>query len=125
MFNSRYSGKEMVSNMLILDIALLSGFVPDPESLKNVGSHSDCDLILGEHESFCTHINSDKKALNVISSQLDVPPLVDRVEHKDGHVLVYFDGVRRIQNMGYYTTLFEFVTNGVICLSVVFSTLRM
>ncbi|KAM4566979.1 alpha-2-macroglobulin-like [Odontesthes bonariensis] len=55
---SQYSGKEEGTNMLILDVALLSGFVPDPQSLKN----------------------------------LEELPLVDRVEHQDGHVVVYFDG---------------------------------
>jgi len=52
---SLYSGKESVSNMVILDIKMLSGFVPDPESLKRL-----------------------KGAL-----------LVDRVDQKEDHVLVY------------------------------------
>ncbi|XP_017259304.1 alpha-2-macroglobulin-like protein 1 [Kryptolebias marmoratus] len=52
---SHYSGKEESTNMLILDIALLSGFIPDPQSLKD----------------------------------LEGALLVDRVEQKDGHVLVY------------------------------------
>uniref|UniRef100_A0A7N8XH32 Alpha-2-macroglobulin-like n=1 Tax=Mastacembelus armatus TaxID=205130 RepID=A0A7N8XH32_9TELE len=30
----KYSGKELSTNMVILDIKMLSGFVPDPESLK-------------------------------------------------------------------------------------------
>uniref|UniRef100_A0A3Q3AKQ6 Alpha-macroglobulin receptor-binding domain-containing protein n=1 Tax=Kryptolebias marmoratus TaxID=37003 RepID=A0A3Q3AKQ6_KRYMA len=34
-FFSSYSGKEESTNMLILDIALLSGFIPDPQSLKD------------------------------------------------------------------------------------------
>ncbi|MEQ2316742.1 hypothetical protein AMECASPLE_035714 [Ameca splendens] len=41
--------------MVILDIALLSGFIPDPQSMKN----------------------------------LEGARLVDRVEHKNGHVVVY------------------------------------
>lgn len=53
---SLYTGKESSSNMVILDIKMLSGFVPDPESLKSL-----------------------KLAL-----------LVDRVEQKEDHVLVYF-----------------------------------
>ncbi|XP_070762047.1 alpha-2-macroglobulin-like [Enoplosus armatus] len=52
---SLYSGKENSTNMVILDIKMLSGFVPDPESLKSL-----------------------KGAL-----------LVDRVEQKEDHVLVY------------------------------------
>uniref|UniRef100_A0A8P4KIA3 Alpha-2-macroglobulin n=1 Tax=Dicentrarchus labrax TaxID=13489 RepID=A0A8P4KIA3_DICLA len=51
----KYSGKENTTNMVILDIKILSGFVPDPESLKRL-----------------------KGAL-----------LVDRVEQKEDHVLVY------------------------------------
>ncbi|XP_067450040.1 alpha-2-macroglobulin-like [Thunnus thynnus] len=54
---SLYSGKETSSNMVILDIKMLSGFVPDPESLKRL-----------------------KRAL-----------LVDRVEEKEDHVLVYLE----------------------------------
>uniref|UniRef100_A0A3P9PFK9 Alpha-2-macroglobulin-like n=1 Tax=Poecilia reticulata TaxID=8081 RepID=A0A3P9PFK9_POERE len=56
---SQYSGKEASTNMVILDITLLSGFIPDPQSLKNV-----------------------EKAL-----------LVDRVEHKNDHVVVYLEGL--------------------------------
>ncbi|KAF3847190.1 hypothetical protein F7725_020218, partial [Dissostichus mawsoni] len=52
---SRFSGKENSTNMVILDIKALSGFVPDQESLKRL-----------------------KGAL-----------LVDRVEQKEDHVLVY------------------------------------
>ncbi|MEQ2263653.1 hypothetical protein XENORESO_010587 [Xenotaenia resolanae] len=51
----QYNGKETSTNMVILDIALLSGFIPDPQSMKN----------------------------------LEVAQLVDRVEHKNGHVVVY------------------------------------
>ncbi|XP_044057400.1 alpha-2-macroglobulin-like isoform X2 [Siniperca chuatsi] len=54
---SLYSGKENSTNMVILDIKMLSGFVPDPESLKSL-----------------------KRAL-----------LVDRVEQKEDHVLVYIE----------------------------------
>ncbi|XP_054884621.1 alpha-2-macroglobulin-like [Poeciliopsis prolifica] len=52
---SQYNGKDASTNMVILDIAFLSGFIPDPQSLKN----------------------------------LERAQLVDRVEHKDGHVVVY------------------------------------
>ncbi|KAM9318614.1 alpha-2-macroglobulin-like [Pholidichthys leucotaenia] len=52
---SQYSGKETTTNMVILDIKMLSGHAPDPESLKKL-----------------------KGAL-----------LVDRVEQKEDHVLVY------------------------------------
>uniref|UniRef100_A0A4W6CVY5 Alpha-2-macroglobulin bait region domain-containing protein n=1 Tax=Lates calcarifer TaxID=8187 RepID=A0A4W6CVY5_LATCA len=50
----KYSGKETTTNMVILDIKMLSGFAPDPESLKRVSAL-----------------------------------LVDRVEQKEDHVLVY------------------------------------
>ncbi|XP_035857586.1 alpha-2-macroglobulin-like isoform X4 [Sander lucioperca] len=52
---SLYSGNESSTNMVILDIKMLSGFVPDPESL------------------------------NMLKGAL----LVDRVEQKEDHVLVY------------------------------------
>ncbi|KAK2846830.1 hypothetical protein Q5P01_009829 [Channa striata] len=55
MIQSLYSGKEKRTNMVILDIKMLSGFVPHPESLKSL-----------------------QHAL-----------LVDRVEQKEDHVLVY------------------------------------
>uniref|UniRef100_A0A7N8XJ74 Alpha-2-macroglobulin-like n=1 Tax=Mastacembelus armatus TaxID=205130 RepID=A0A7N8XJ74_9TELE len=37
-FHCRYSGKQTSTNMVILDIKMLSGFVPDPELLINVVS---------------------------------------------------------------------------------------
>ncbi|XP_070762049.1 alpha-2-macroglobulin-like [Enoplosus armatus] len=58
---SLYSGKENSTNMVILDIKMLSGFVPDPESLKSL-----------------------KGAL-----------LVDRVEQKEDHVLVYITELQK------------------------------
>uniref|UniRef100_A0A8C9XK52 Alpha-2-macroglobulin-like n=1 Tax=Sander lucioperca TaxID=283035 RepID=A0A8C9XK52_SANLU len=36
-----YSGKESSTNMVILDIKMLSGFVPDPESLNMVSDYSN------------------------------------------------------------------------------------
>ncbi|XP_074542611.1 alpha-2-macroglobulin-like protein 1 [Halichoeres trimaculatus] len=54
---TEYFGEEMKTNMVILDIKMLSGFVPDPESLKKL-----------------------KGAL-----------LVDRVEEKNDHVVVYLN----------------------------------
>ncbi|XP_022624993.1 alpha-2-macroglobulin-like isoform X1 [Seriola dumerili] len=41
---SRYSGKETTPNMVILDIKMLSGFVPDPESLKRVSYQRNFEL---------------------------------------------------------------------------------
>ncbi|XP_046891858.1 pregnancy zone protein-like [Hypomesus transpacificus] len=52
---SLYSGKEQTTNMVIVDLKMLSGFVPDPQSL----------------------------------TQLKTALLVDRVETKDDHVLMY------------------------------------
>uniref|UniRef100_A0A673C520 Alpha-2-macroglobulin-like n=1 Tax=Sphaeramia orbicularis TaxID=375764 RepID=A0A673C520_9TELE len=53
---NRYSGKQPTTNMVILDIKVLSGFSIDAESLKMVST-----------------------------------PLVDRVEQKQDHVLVYLE----------------------------------
>lgn len=36
----RYIGKEDGSNMVIVEINMLSGFYPDPDSLKSVSSHT-------------------------------------------------------------------------------------
>uniref|UniRef100_A0A4W6FEE1 Alpha-2-macroglobulin-like n=1 Tax=Lates calcarifer TaxID=8187 RepID=A0A4W6FEE1_LATCA len=52
----RYSGKETTTNMVILDIKMLSGFTPDSD---------------------------------IVSSQLRGALLVDHVEQKEDHVLVY------------------------------------
>uniref|UniRef100_A0A3P9C5D5 Alpha-2-macroglobulin n=1 Tax=Maylandia zebra TaxID=106582 RepID=A0A3P9C5D5_9CICH len=41
LFKHRYSGKEETTNMVILDIKMLSGFSPDPESLKSVSNWTD------------------------------------------------------------------------------------
>lgn len=40
----RYSGKERSTNMVILDIKMLSGFVPDPQSLGLVSYYSNFNL---------------------------------------------------------------------------------
>ncbi|XP_013882149.1 alpha-2-macroglobulin [Austrofundulus limnaeus] len=61
LIKSLYSGKEDNTNMLILDITLLSGFIPDSQSLK----------------------------------ELESALLVNRVEQKDGHVLVYLEGLMK------------------------------
>uniref|UniRef100_A0A672JG61 Alpha-macroglobulin receptor-binding domain-containing protein n=1 Tax=Salarias fasciatus TaxID=181472 RepID=A0A672JG61_SALFA len=58
----KYSGQENSTNMVILDIKVLSGFVPDSQSLN-------------------------RRAL-----------LVDRVDHKEDHVLVYLQQVREISS---------------------------
>uniref|UniRef100_A0A671UD52 Alpha-macroglobulin receptor-binding domain-containing protein n=1 Tax=Sparus aurata TaxID=8175 RepID=A0A671UD52_SPAAU len=58
---SLYSGKESTTNMVILDIKMLSGF------------------------------------LNITSSQLKGALLVDRVEQKEDHILVYLQRVRIVQ----------------------------
>ncbi|KAM6959281.1 alpha-2-macroglobulin-P-like [Aplochiton taeniatus] len=52
---SLYSGKEKTTNMVIVDLKMLSGFAPEPESLSN----------------------------------LKFSLLVDRVDKKDDHVLIY------------------------------------
>ncbi|XP_042369531.1 ovostatin-like, partial [Plectropomus leopardus] len=59
--NALYRGRQSSTNMVILDIKMLSGFIPDPESIKS----------------------------------LKVAPMVDRVEQKDDHVLVYIQEVSR------------------------------
>uniref|UniRef100_A0A671UGS4 Alpha-2-macroglobulin-like n=1 Tax=Sparus aurata TaxID=8175 RepID=A0A671UGS4_SPAAU len=58
---------ESTTNMVILDIKMLSGFVPDPKSLKRV-SYFEVSALL-----------------------------VDRVEQKEDHILVYLQRVRIVQ----------------------------
>ena len=41
---SRYLGDDGPTNMVILDIKALSGFVPDPESVKSVSDQRDFRL---------------------------------------------------------------------------------
>ncbi|XP_070684724.1 alpha-2-macroglobulin-like [Pempheris klunzingeri] len=66
---SLYQGKEMSTNMVILDIKMLSGFVPDSESLK----------------------------------RLKGAPLVDRVEQKEDHVVVYLQEL--VKDIGIHHSL--------------------
>uniref|UniRef100_A0A667ZFY2 Alpha-2-macroglobulin bait region domain-containing protein n=1 Tax=Myripristis murdjan TaxID=586833 RepID=A0A667ZFY2_9TELE len=73
---SEYRGKESTTNMVILDIKVLSGFVPDPQSLNNV-SYLRSNFLLSH-------------AL-----------LVDRVEQEKDHILVYIQGVRGIHSDDY------------------------
>ncbi|KAF1393525.1 hypothetical protein PFLUV_G00016900 [Perca fluviatilis] len=70
---SLYSGKESSTNMVILDIKMLSGFVPDPESL------------------------------NMLKGAL----LVDRVEQKEDHVLVYIRELQKDRRINHSLTLVQ------------------
>ena len=72
--------------MVILDIKMLSGFVPDPESLNMVSDSSNFKCSCS-----CCHGNPAD-----VSSQLKGALLVDRVEQKEDHVLVYIREVRGI-----------------------------
>uniref|UniRef100_A0A668VEK2 Alpha-2-macroglobulin-like n=1 Tax=Oreochromis aureus TaxID=47969 RepID=A0A668VEK2_OREAU len=66
----KYSGKENTTNMVILDIKMLSGFT-------------------------------------VVSSQLKVAPLVDRVEQTEDHVLVYLQELPKDMPKNYSLTIIE------------------
>ncbi|XP_062242617.1 alpha-2-macroglobulin-like [Platichthys flesus] len=68
-----YHGKENNTNMVILEIKMLSGFVPDPQSLKGL-----------------------KSAL-----------LVDRVEEKEDHVLVYIRELPKDIPINYKLSVFQ------------------
>lgn len=50
----RYNGTESSTNMVILDIKMLSGFVPDPQSLQRV---SCCCISSGKYSSGIVHVN--------------------------------------------------------------------
>lgn len=71
--------------MVILDIKMLSGFVPDPESLNMVSDSSNFKWSCSSHGNPAD-----------VSSQLKGALLVDRVEQKEDHVLVYIREVRGI-----------------------------
>lgn len=88
----RYEGKEATTNMVILDIKMLSGFVPVPESLRNV---SNCRNFHLNSKVWC--YDEGITQLNIITSQLQRALLVDRVEEKEDHVLMYIQEVRGIQ----------------------------
>ena len=71
--------------MVILDIKMLSGFVPDPESLNMVSDSRNFKWSCSSHGNPAD-----------VSSQLKGALLVDRVEQKEDHVLVYIREVRGI-----------------------------
>lgn len=50
----RYNGMESSTNMVILDIKMLSGFVPDPQSLQSV---SCCFFPSRKYSSSIVHVN--------------------------------------------------------------------
>ncbi|XP_042342008.1 LOW QUALITY PROTEIN: alpha-2-macroglobulin-like [Plectropomus leopardus] len=71
--NALYRGRQSSTNMVILDIKMLSGFIPDPESIKS----------------------------------LKVAPMVDRVEQKDDHVLVYIQELAKDIPINYSLVLLQ------------------
>lgn len=71
----------MASNMVILEIKLLSGFVPDPESVKMVSDGKGFKV---------------SNSLNNFIPQVRRSLLVDLVEEKEDRVLVYFNAVRQM-----------------------------
>uniref|UniRef100_A0A3P9MFE6 Alpha-2-macroglobulin-like n=1 Tax=Oryzias latipes TaxID=8090 RepID=A0A3P9MFE6_ORYLA len=70
---SLYSGNEMSSNMIILDIKVLTGFVPVKDSLENL-----------------------KNAL-----------LVDRVEQKEDHIVIYLMELKQGEAITHYLKLVQ------------------
>ncbi|XP_011481059.1 alpha-2-macroglobulin-like isoform X2 [Oryzias latipes] len=70
---SLYSGNEMSSNMIILDIKVLTGFVPVEDSLENL-----------------------KNAL-----------LVDRVEQKEDHIVIYLRELKQGEAITHYLKLVQ------------------
>ena len=107
-FHYRYSGNEMSTNMVILDIKMLSGFVPDAKSLKDVSYECNFKLSIIHVGCWC---HDEGTQLNIISSQIKIPGLVDRVEQKEDHVLVYIQEVRRIHSEEQEMVISRFVTD--------------
>uniref|UniRef100_A0A3Q1K7E3 Alpha-macroglobulin receptor-binding domain-containing protein n=1 Tax=Anabas testudineus TaxID=64144 RepID=A0A3Q1K7E3_ANATE len=75
-FSYLYSGKEKSTNMVILDVKMLSGFVPDLESLKKV-------------------------------SFICFASLVDRVDQKEDHVLVYIQELPKDIKIHHYLDVLQ------------------
>ena len=99
----------MSTNMVILDIKMLSGFAPDEESLKKVSYEHSFNFSIIHVGCWC-HDNRITQ-LNIVSSQLKMTRLVDRVEQKEDHVLVYIQEVRRIHSEEQEMMISRFVTD--------------
>ncbi|XP_041665327.1 alpha-2-macroglobulin-like [Cheilinus undulatus] len=67
-----YTGSQDVSNMVILDIKMLSGFAPDPESLKELKEQTDVERVEHEKDHVLVYIkelakdNPNQYTLNLI-----------------------------------------------------------
>ena len=102
----RYVGKEDSTNMVMVDIKLLSGFVPEPESLRMVGK---CSYIIGQCGDFHARVFFLINPLNDLSpSQLKSALLVDRVEHNDDHIIIYLKPVSKPTcNINTYCNIYQ------------------
>ncbi|XP_029028279.1 alpha-2-macroglobulin-like [Betta splendens] len=60
---SQYKGKENSTNMVILDIKMLSGFVPDPDSLKNLKLKLFVDRVEQEEDRVLVYFSLVPKGL--------------------------------------------------------------
>nr|XP_020444082.1 alpha-2-macroglobulin-like [Monopterus albus] len=63
--NSLYSGNENTTNMVILDIKMLSGFVPDPQSLKKLEHALLVDRVEQEEDHVLVYIEGLTKDIPV------------------------------------------------------------
>lgn len=80
--------------MVMVDIKLLSGFVPEPESLRKVGNQTFMfSLCAGDFQARVFFIFNKSIECHLLSSQLKSAQLVDRVEHNDDHVIIYLQPV--------------------------------
>ena len=90
--------------MVLVDITMLSGFIPDQESLKKV---SNCNF--KTFTLFCSQLSRAKftdNQFNLLGSlQLKKALLVDRVEQTKDHVIMYFKEVRDQFTPHYFCSL--------------------
>lgn len=82
----RYNGLMNNTNMVIVDIGMLSGFVPMQSSLKTVGHHSALLTICTLR--FYSGVRQFNR-MHICISQLKTSISIDRVDVEDDHVIIY------------------------------------
>lgn len=88
----RYNGTEDESNMVIVEVNMLSGFYPDPDSLTSVSSHT---AIAQTRNRIAECFQRNWMNRLFVSPQLMERKLVERYDDEDKSVLeLYIEKVR-------------------------------
>uniref|UniRef100_H3BZU7 Alpha-2-macroglobulin-like n=1 Tax=Tetraodon nigroviridis TaxID=99883 RepID=H3BZU7_TETNG len=85
---SQYSGKDITTNMVILDVKMLSGFVPDPESVKSLRGALFVDRVEEKEERVLVYIGELLKDIPIIHT-LSLTQVVPVENLKPALVRVY------------------------------------